>query len=607
MNKIQRYPVEKFFSIRTILGLTLSQDNKKIYYITNTSGSPQIWSIPIEGGWTDQISTWKDSVKYVDSNPVYNDLVFMSDASGNENLQIYSMPDKGGEVKHLSSGFEDSQCFFHRFNKNGKKFLFSTNKRLKYNFDIYIQNYQTGKNELVKGFDDHYPTHAESWSSNERYITFGRFYGNINVDILLYDTRDKTLVNITEHDISMNVYNAHSEFDKKNKGIYYISDEGREFKGLKYYDIKKKTSKWIIKEKWDVTGFKFSSDHKLMIWTTNENGSNAPKMMNMVTGKVFKLKLHKGNYSGISFTKNGRKIIFVCDSPVNPGDIFVYDLKKKTLKQLTNSLVGGVSKKGLTKPRDIFYKSFDGLKIHALLYIPKGTKKNGKNPAIVWPHGGPEHQEMHNFSKYVQVMVNAGYIVIAPNFRGSSGYGKSFQKMIYRDWGGAEFKDVLGSVDYLKKSGYVDSGKIAVVGGSFGGFMCMTCITKAPELWKCAVDIFGPANLFTFIKSVPEHWKKGIEELVGNAERDKELLTERSPINFIDNINCPLLVVQGKHDPRVVEAESIQIVNKLKEKNKPYEYILLEDEGHGFSKVTNQIKVFEEKLKFLDKYLLNKA
>ncbi|MBK8549785.1 MAG: S9 family peptidase [Ignavibacteria bacterium] len=200
-------------------------------------------------------------------------------------------------------------------------------------------------------------------------------------------------------------------------------------------------------------------------------------------------------------------------------------------------------------------------------------------------------------------MTNAGYIVIAPNFRGSTGYGKTFQKMIYKDWGGAEFKDVLGSADYLKSSGYADPENIAVVGGSFGGFMCMTCITKAPELWKCAVDVFGPANLFTFVNSVPEHWKKGIEDLVGNAEKDKELLTERSPINFIDLINCPLLIVQGKHDPRVVEAESVQIVNKLKEKNKPYEYMLLDDEGHGFSKVSNQIKVFEAMIRFLDKYL----
>ncbi len=603
MNKIHRYPVEKFFSIRSITGFTLSKNNKTIYYITNTTGTPQIWSIPIDGGWTDQISTWKDSVKQIFHNPKTKELIFISDREGNENLQIYKMPEGGGDAEHLSKGFEDSQVYFNQFNKKGNKFLFSTNKRLKYNFDVYIQEIKTGKNELVKEFDDHYPTLAESWSSNERYITFTKFYGNINTDIFLYDTKYKSFICITGHDISQNVFNSGTEFNKNNTGFYFISDEGREFKGIKFYDIKKKKSKWVINERWDVTSFNFSHDHSLLAWTTNVNGSNSPKMMSMKSGKVHKLKLPKGNYSGIKFTYDNKKIVFVCDSPLNPGDIFVYDLKKETSNQITNSLVGGVTKKGLTKAKDVFYNSADGLKIHALLYIPKGTKKNGKNPAIVWPHGGPEYQEMHYFSKYIQVMANAGYIVIAPNFRGSSGYGKTFQKLIYKDWGGAEFKDVLGSVDYLKQSGYVDPEKIGIVGGSFGGFMCMTCITKAPEIWKCAIDIFGPANLFTFVNSVPEHWKKGIEDLVGSPEKDKEMLTERSPINYIDFINCPLLVVQGKQDPRVVEAESVQIINKLREKNKPYEYILLEDEGHGFSKVSNQIKVFEAKIRFLDKYL----
>ena len=599
----QRYPVEKFFSIRTVSGFTISPDDKTIFFITNTTGTPQIWRVPISGGWPDQVSTWHDAIKGVYHNPKSKEMIFMSDTHGDENLQIYKMPDDESDIVYLTEGFEGSQCFFNRFNSKGTKFLFSTNKRLKYNFDVYVQDFKTGKNTLVKGFDDTYPTHAEDWSPNERYMTFVRFYGNINNDILLYDTKKDKLVNITEHDIEVNVFNAGSEFDKDSKGFYFVSDKDREFKGIRYYDIKKGKSHWVVEENWDIMSFELSRDQSFLIYTLNVNGSISPKMFSLKTGKRHKLKVPKGNYSSIKFTHDDKKIVFYCDSPLTPGEIFVYDLKKEKTTQITNSLVGGVSAKGLTKPHDVFYKSFDGLKIHALLYIPKGLKKDGKNPAIVWPHGGPEYQEMHNFSKYVQVMVNAGYIVIAPNFRGSIGYGKTFQKMIYKDWGGAEFKDVLGSVEYLKKSGYVDAKKIAVVGGSFGGFMTLTCITKAPDIWKCAIDIFGPSNLFTFLESVPEHWKEGTAVLVGDAVKDKDLLYERSPINFVDNINCPLMVIQGKHDPRVVEAESVQIVNKLKEKNKPVEYILLEDEGHGFSKVSNQIRVFKAKLEFLDKYL----
>src|SRR4030095_508900 len=186
----------------------------------------------------------------------------------------------------------------------------------------------------------------------------------------------------------------------------------------------------------------------------------------------------------------------------------------------------------------------------------------------VWPHGGPEWQEKNLFNKFFQLLVNRGYAVIAPNFRGSTGYGKSFQNKIYKDWGGNEFKDVLGAYDYLVSSGYADRSNIAVVGGSFGGFMTLTCVTKAPDLWKCAVDIFGPSNLHTFQQSIPAHWKPGVVELVGDPVKDSELLKETSPINFVDNIKCPIFIVQGKNDPRVVQHESDQIVERLKAQNK---------------------------------------
>lgn len=602
-NKLKRIPVEKFFSIRTISSLDLSADGKTIFYVTNTSGTPQIWSIPISGGWTDQITSWKDSVRAFIHNPKSGNMIFLSDTNGDENLQLYSVNDDGSEVKYLTEGFENSQCLISTINKKGTKFLFASNKRLKHNFDSFIKDISSGTSTLLKEFEDHYPTISESWSDDERYITFLKSYGNINTDILLFDTKENTLSNITEHDIKIKILNAKTTFDKNSKGIYYLSDEDREFRGIKYYDIKSKTSEWVVTEKWDVEDYTFSKKQKHLLWITNEYGSYVVKIKNMKTGKVQKVDIPKGIISSIEFTKDNKELVFIFNNPQNPGDIYVYDIAKKKQRQITNSFIGGVSKKDFSKPKDIIYSSFDGLKIHALLYMPHGTEKNGKNPAIVWPHGGPEYQEVHNFSRYIQVMVNAGYIVIAPNFRGSTGYGKTFQKLIYRDWGGNEFKDVLGSVEYLKKSGYADPEKIAVVGGSFGGFMCLTCITKAPELWKCAVDIFGPSDLFTFINSVPEHWKMGVDELVGNTKTDSELLHERSPINYVDRIKCPLLVVQGKHDPRVVQHESEQIVNKLKSQNKPVEYILLEDEGHGFNKVSNQIKVFEAKLIFLDKYL----
>ncbi len=601
--KVRKLTVEQFFAIRLISGFSIDEKREQVFYITNTTGLPQIWVTSLKGGATKQISMWDEAVREIHHNPKTRELIFVSDSNGNEQTQIYSIPDTGGDVKHLTAGFEDSQCYFIGFSKKGDKMLFASNKRLEYNFDNYVQDLHTGQNTLIKAFEDQYPTHASDWSSDERYFIFEKIYGNLNKDLLLYDKKEDVIKNITEHDLKENMYFSHIHFDKNNKGFFYLSDEGREFKGVKYYNIKNGTSEWFVTEDWDIVTYAFSKDFKNFCWVTNENGSHIPKIKNLKTGKVKRLKLKKETYSGLKFSKDGKRLVYMCNSPLVPTEIFTYDLQKDKKKAITDSLIGNINEDAFTEPKDIFYKSFDGLSIHGLLYIPKGTKKDGSNPAILWPHGGPEAQEMHNFSKYLQVFTNAGYIVIAPNFRGSVGYGKSFQKMIYKDWGGAELKDVLGAVDYLKSSGYVDGSKIAVVGGSFGGFMTLTCVTKAPELWKCAIDIFGPSNLFTFLASVPEHWKQGTDLLVGNADMDREMLTLRSPINYVEKIKCPLLVIQGKYDPRVVEAESFQIVEKLKSMDKQVEYLLLEDEGHGFSKVSNQIKVFKLMLNFLDKYL----
>ncbi|HEX2787485.1 MAG TPA: S9 family peptidase [Ignavibacteria bacterium] len=600
---VVKYPVEQFYSVRTITGYTLSPDNKTIYYITNTTGSPQIWSIPVNGGWATQITLWNQPVRDLMHSPGTNNILFLSDRDGNENHQIFMTSNKGGEVEYLSDGFEDSQTFYTDFNKKGNKLLFISNKRLKYNFDTYIKDLKSGENKLVRAFDEKVICEPSAWSPDEKHIVYSKVYSNSEHDLFLYDIDNDSFKQITGIDGEERGVNSNAKFNNKGTGFYYLSDSGREFIGIKYYDIKKDSSKWFLKSGGNIEVYKISKDGKYMVYVVNKNASKTPHLINLKTGKKVKLRLPKGNYSNVNITSDNKKLVFILDSPLNPSDIYTYNIKTKRLKQITFSLVGGINKQAFTKPKDVYYKSFDDLEIHALLYIPKGLKKDGSNPAILWPHGGPEAQEMHNFSKYIQIYCNNGYIVIAPNFRGSTGYGKNFQKMIYRDFGGAEYLDVLKSMEVLEKSGYVNMGKVAIVGGSFGGFMVLTCITRAPDLWKCAIDIFGPSNLVTFANSVPEHWKEGVARLVGDVEKDRKFLEERSPINYIDNIKCPLLVMQGKHDPRVVENESVQIVDKLRKNGKEVEYVLFEDEGHGFSKVTNTIKAFKTQLEFLDKYL----
>jgi dipeptidyl aminopeptidase/acylaminoacyl peptidase len=597
----KQYKVRQFFAIRQILAFSVSSDSKTIAYITNTDGMPNIWTIPIEGGWTSQITLHEDAIKVLKFSPSKKEIIFQSDAGGDENMQIFLTGDKGGEAKNLTPSHAGSQVYFIDFDKKGEKILYVSNKRDKKFFDTYTYDLKTNEEKCIYTSENLNSEVPSAWDKDKKYIAYNRFYDNSNQDVLLYDTETGKMINVTEHQGIMKNFNG--SFDKKGKTLYFLSDYEREFTALAYYKIEGGVIDWEVNEEWDITDYSFSKSGKYLLYSVNENGRARLKLKNTKSGKTSTLKLPKGNCLMFEFTPDEKKIVFLYDGPINPNDIFVYDIKKNKFKQITFSMIGGIPKHGFTSPESIQYESFDGLRIGANLYIPKWMKKDGTNPAVVWPHGGPEWQDKNVFSKYAQILANRGYIVIAPNFRGSTGYGKTFQRLIYKDWGGAEFKDVVESYNYLLSTGYVDKNKIAVVGGSFGGFMTLTCVTKAPELWKCAVDIFGPSNLFTFLNSVPEHWKPATYLLVGHPEHDKELLTERSPINFVDNIKCPLLVVQGANDPRVVKSESDQIVEKLRSRNKEAEYLVLDDEGHGFAKVSNQIKVWEMICEFLDKHL----
>ncbi len=601
----RRHRIAQYFAIRQILGFSISPKGKKIAYISNTDGLPNIWTVPIEGGWATQVTLAKDAVKTLYYSPKKNEIFFQSDFDGNENLQIYSISDKGGDINLLTPDHTNAQVFLTAFNKKSDKFLFVSNKRDPKYFDVYVYDINKGKEECIRASDSVYAEMASDWSADGNLVLLERYYNNSNQDILLYNRKTGDIKNITEHEGPMK--NKFSVFNKKGTKIYFISDHRREFAALASYDLKSGAFEWEAEEKWDINEFKFSESEKFLIYAINENGSSKLKKKNLRTGKLKTLKIPSGNVYGFSITPDDKKVAFLYDGPQNPNDIFVYDIKSEKSKQVTFSVIGGIPKHDFVKPSLVKYKSFDGLEISAWLYASKWMKKDGSNPAIVWPHGGPEWQEKNLFNKYLQILTNSGFVIIAPNFRGSTGYGKSFQQKIYRDWGGAEFKDVLGAYEYILNSGYTDKDNIAVMGGSFGGFMTLTCVTKAPDLWKCAVDIFGPSNMMTFLNSIPEHWKPATSELVGDPVADRDKLMDRSPINHVDNIQCPLFIIQGLNDPRVVKSESDQIVEKLRSKNKDVEYLVFEDEGHGFMKVTNQIKAWEMIRAFLDRYMKQAA
>jgi len=427
-------------------------------------------------------------------------------------------------------------------------------------------------------------------------------------------------------------------------GFYVISDLAREFTGVAFYSLDKSKLEWILTPQHDIEMLDVSSDGSIITWTENVEGYSRLFTKNLIDGEIKEIGSDDISPNGviekIKLSPDGRRIGVMIDSPTSPTNIFVIDINKENSSrygQITTSLLGNLPDYMLIKPEIIKYRSFDGLEISAFLYKPQNNidntnteeniesylshatdtidRKNNESKrisptvnqkygAILSIHGGPTAQERpyYDYSGLYQYLAHNGLAVIAPNYRGSTGYGKSFEKKIYHDWGGNELKDLEYAIKWLLSTSWVDAKRIGVFGASFGGFATLSCITRLPDYhWKAAVDIVGPSNLVTFVNTVPEHWKKFTGELVGDPVKEESFLRERSPINYVNDISpiTSLLVIQGANDPRVSKDESDQIVKSLQDREIDVDYMVFEDEGHGFTKYSNQVKAIKKSAEFL--------
>jgi dipeptidyl aminopeptidase/acylaminoacyl peptidase len=295
----------------------------------------------------------------------------------------------------------------------------------------------------------------------------------------------------------------------------------------------------------------------------------------------------------------------------SPSQLFLLNpaSKTKAVTQLSNERILGIDEKYLAPGENATFKSFDGLDISARLYLPsKDLEFKEPYPLILYVHGGPQSQERPDFTWFsmplIQYFTLNGFAVFVPNVRGSTGYGQSYMKMVERDWGGGDAKDHIEGLKHLEKDKRIDSSRRAVVGRSYGGYMTLWLSSNYPEYWKASCDMFGPYNLFTFLERLPETWQTFFHQSLGHPEKDKDILTKRSPSTHMDRVTAPMLIIQGKNDPRVVEAESADVVARLRKQGVEVEYLVFEDEGHGFGKVSNLIKAYKSIMAFFKKHLM---
>jgi dipeptidyl aminopeptidase/acylaminoacyl peptidase len=408
---------------------------------------------------------------------------------------------------------------------------------------------------------------------------------------------------MTPHDDEVKF--APGPWARDGSGFYLLTDEGREFMGLAFQPIDTGERTWIETPDRDVDDVAASADGRVLAWVENDEGWSRVRVRDLETGADLpEPKLPQGTIhalgSGMSLSRDGARLALVWDQPGRPADVYVVETATGEARAVTESRLGGLAALELREPELVRYPTFDGREIPAWLYRPEG---DGPAPFVLAIHGGPEAQERPNFRPVYQYLLSRGIGVLATNIRGSTGYGKTYQKLIHRDWGGGDLEDWRHAAEWLRAQPFVDGDKLGVYGGSYGGFATLTCVTRLPEYWEAAVDIVGPSNLVTLARAVPPQWKRFMAKWVGDPDTEADFLLERSPITYVENTRAALLVIQGAKDPRVVQSESDQMVERLRELGREVEYEIFEDEGHGFTRYANEVRAYRLACDWLESHL----
>jgi dipeptidyl aminopeptidase/acylaminoacyl peptidase len=398
-----------------------------------------------------------------------------------------------------------------------------------------------------------------------------------------------------------------ARFSPDAKALYYLTNRDAEFTYVERFDLASGQKRVIDKPAWDVMYHSFSRDGRYRILSINEDARTKISVYEATDGTPVRMPvLPDGDITSAGFSPSGKLLRFQFSGDRTPPDLFVLDLSTGQHRRLTNNLSSEIRAGDLVEANVVRYRSFDGIEIPSILLKPHQATPANKAPALVWVHGGPGGQSRKGYSAVQQYLANHGYVILAVNNRGSTGYGKSFYIADDRKHGREPLWDCIEAKKYLASLDYVDPDKIGILGGSYGGYMALAALTLKPEEFAVGVDLFGISNWVRTLESVPPYWEGYREALyaeIGHPEKDRDMLLTISPLFHADRIVRPLMVLQGANDRRVIKQESDDIVAAVRKNKGTVEYIVFDDEGHGFAKKANQIKGYGAVLTFLNKYL----
>jgi dipeptidyl aminopeptidase/acylaminoacyl peptidase len=599
--EIKQYTIEQFMDNEAVSGGSFARDNSSLLVSSNRSGIYNVYTIPTKGGEMTAI-TKSDSTSITAQSYFPNDnrMILNADGNGNEIDHLF-VREIDGTIKDITPE-KGAKANFYGWSEDDKYLYFGSNKRNPRYFDAYKMSIDDYTSEMI--YKDDSGLSFSGMSDDENYFALSKSLNTNDNDLFLYNVTTKETTKVNKNQSS----NSSEAFSKDNSTFYYTTDDGSEFAYLMSYNLETQKKKKVLEKSWDILGAGFTSQGTYMVVYVNNDGKNVIDVLDAKTMQPIKLPDFGGkSITSVKFNDDESWMRMYVGGSNSPSDLYSYNLVTKEQHKLTNVLNDEINADHLVTAKVVRYKSFDGTIIPAIYYLPQQASTENKVPAMVWVHGGPGGQTRQGFSSLIQYLVNHGYAVLAVNNRGSSGYGKTFYQMDDLNHGEKDLQDCVEGKNWLATQSEIDGDKIGIIGGSYGGYMTMAALTYTPEVFDVGVNLFGVTNWMRTLKSIPPYWESFREslylELGDPFSADSTRLKRISPLFHTDKVTKPLIVLQGAQDPRVLQVESDEIVAGVRKNGVPVEYVLFEDEGHGFVKKKNQIESYRRILKFLNKYL----
>lgn len=609
--EVRKIPLEDFFRNSEKTSYNISPDGK---YFSYMAPYDQRLNIYVQAVGTDSATritneTERDIAGYFWAN---NDrILYLKDTGGDENFQLYGINLDGSDARAYTAIPGVRTQIIDPLEEIDSLIIIGINQRNPQVFDPYRLNLETGEMTMLA----ENPGNIQGWMTDHdgKLRVAYAIVDGINTQILYRETEQDAFIPVLTTSFKDEI--SFETFTPDNKLVYATSNLGRDKAALVIIDpaTGEETEELYTNDLYDVAGVSYSNAKKRLTST----GYEGPKGMTRhffdkeAEDSFNKLQSQLPGYNiGTAASNKAEdiKIIYAANDKTR-GSYYLYDVKVDKLTKIAD-LAPWINPEEMASMIPVNYPSRDGLNIEAYLTLPAGyTLENAKNlPVIINPHGGPWARDSWRYNPEVQFLANRGYAVLQMNFRGSTGFGRKFKELSYKQWGQTMQNDITDGVEWLIDKGIADSTKIAIYGGSYGGYATLAGVTFTPDLYACAVDYVGVSNLFTFLNTIPPYWKPMLDmmyEMVGDPVQDSLMLATYSPALQADKITTPLFVVQGANDPRVNKAESDQMVEALKARGVEVDYMVKNNEGHGFHNEENRFELYRAMEQFFDKHLKN--